>query len=882
MKRLIGFNRTYVLAFTALTMAANTVGAQTAAVKCENVMVPRRSSTLAHKTPDTSMSDETSPLYYIRQQQAQGDTSILKGTENTYEFIKAFAEFEQAYTGERNVSLENDPSQLLRLIGHDSYVKFVKEQPNKSPMELYGYDTFSAWKAADDYLTEIPVGRFKLTKNLFNKVASFSGRSIEAFELKMDLPDLQGILPDKKGSFKKWANFSRSTLTEPLTDAEVKELRANPFLEGFMELPKPWSKPNARRGLILYTLPNKVESKLEELIKWYEANEKTMDPIELATRFQRNFVAIHPFVDGNGRVSRLLMDRILLEHGLPPAVILNHNLDLTLPIKAYTELVRQGVADSINLIKNSWRAEQVPAVQASDLYSHSNANNGMKLLTKYFTNLKSKKILVGSSKLRLDTNGFFYDQYAVPHEYYNGKFYPVTDRMLEYYDIGGKLESKVESGGWAFENGEYKELPPRSVRRRTISPAKTALFKKHIDTLTRIEKNYLDVNKLSVVPYATIAKANKEGDSHIYPWQEKMLIEAFRKTGEPNHFKLALSPNRDTAFTPKEKQPAKDVIAQYEHMDMNLYELQKSAAQSNLPTLEATILAKRAELHEASRALLKPYFDGLAAMPATEKAALEKDFRFRVFDNYLKISKLNYPTFAEAKAAGADDYVPVIRSANKIGASRGFVPTQVYAETLAKIPRSKEMMEWTKKFATELQTEKGAKNIDAMYNLAVWMKPEARKAAADKLKAEIPKMDNLLRNADSAFFWDYRTQLPVSIVGDRLNYRLDHRATGDDRESVGQSFSTTPTLYFNGGVFGEGSGKEVGIYFVKAPRDRMKLSYTSPFSGEFEIVSTGPITKKNIVTQLSSEQAEEQLDGASNPVADKFIKDQFTGSAYDW
>jgi Fic family protein len=35
----------------------------------------------------------------------------------------------------------------------------------------------------------------------------------------------------------------------------------------------------------------------------------------LAAEFHQRLVTIHPFVDGNGRVSRLLMNLILLQHG---------------------------------------------------------------------------------------------------------------------------------------------------------------------------------------------------------------------------------------------------------------------------------------------------------------------------------------------------------------------------------------------------------------------------------------------------------------------------------------------------------------------------------------------------------------------------------------
>lgn len=72
-----------------------------------------------------------------------------------------------------------------------------------------------------------------------------------------------------------------------------------------------------------YTSPQDVPIKMGELISWYKTEEKlkSYHPLELAALLHYKFVCIHPFDDGNGRISRLLMNYVLIKNDLPPVII---------------------------------------------------------------------------------------------------------------------------------------------------------------------------------------------------------------------------------------------------------------------------------------------------------------------------------------------------------------------------------------------------------------------------------------------------------------------------------------------------------------------------------------------------------------------------------
>lgn len=61
--------------------------------------------------------------------------------------------------------------------------------------------------------------------------------------------------------------------------------------------------------------PYMVAKNMEDFYNWYETHKSNLHPVILAAEMHERLVTIHPFIDGNGRTSRLVMNLILLQHG---------------------------------------------------------------------------------------------------------------------------------------------------------------------------------------------------------------------------------------------------------------------------------------------------------------------------------------------------------------------------------------------------------------------------------------------------------------------------------------------------------------------------------------------------------------------------------------
>ncbi len=112
------------------------------------------------------------------------------------------------------------------------------------------------------------------------------------------------------------------------------------------EFRKPGEEVVVRNGFgqIIHTgaPQSRVVSLLNELVKWYNKNKKKYPGLILAAVVHNQFENIHPFMDGNGRVGRLILNNILIKHKLPPI-----NIDFKIRSKYYEALQEYEKRDNL-------------------------------------------------------------------------------------------------------------------------------------------------------------------------------------------------------------------------------------------------------------------------------------------------------------------------------------------------------------------------------------------------------------------------------------------------------------------------------------------------------------------------------------------------------
>ncbi len=71
--------------------------------------------------------------------------------------------------------------------------------------------------------------------------------------------------------------------------------------------------------------PLRVQEQMEKLLEWYYGDGIKLHAVERAAVLHTDLVKIHPFIDGNGRTARILLNFELMKNGYPIIIIRNED-----------------------------------------------------------------------------------------------------------------------------------------------------------------------------------------------------------------------------------------------------------------------------------------------------------------------------------------------------------------------------------------------------------------------------------------------------------------------------------------------------------------------------------------------------------------------------
>ena len=96
---------------------------------------------------------------------------------------------------------------------------------------------------------------------------------------------------------------------------------------------------------------DKIQPMINDLLQTLNQNPDELKAIELAAFFHHRLAYIHPFIDGNGRTARLLMNAILMSRGYPFTVLLK--VDRPKYLRALSEADNGNLTPFANFVARS-------------------------------------------------------------------------------------------------------------------------------------------------------------------------------------------------------------------------------------------------------------------------------------------------------------------------------------------------------------------------------------------------------------------------------------------------------------------------------------------------------------------------------------------------
>jgi hypothetical protein len=415
------------------------------------------------------------------------------------------------------------------------------------------------------------------------------------------------------------------TITQAYTfkDAEVEHLRelgiqfhpayANNLPEGhqsgYMEYPPPETIKDSIKALII-TLKD-------------ELAQADPDPIGASAKFCREFIALHPYEDSNGRTGRVLMNRILEEFGYPPAILSDADNDLTMGRDPWRQEVLEGVAHTKRYLDKT-ELFSVDSLLGKEKITLPGAGEGA-------------RILLDGFPFSQGTDGFLYDVTGRPYLVDGDTLQPLA--QLEYFFLARYLMA----------------MPPEAATQKLA------------DLTAQNAKLLKDVAAGTLSPefHVTNDLGAREADSHYTIRGDSPIIQAIadlsnvRQLDHRHLFTIKGSRGTD----------ASSLLSKYSQADLEYWYFETALR-------EAGNIDGANRVHSQRQILFDLAKDKISALmkPGSSSEQNPHGFQFRYEQIMYDSSPLHYTNLNEAIAAEGDDLVTIWRGDYGFSGSSGISP----------------------------------------------------------------------------------------------------------------------------------------------------------------------------------------------------------------
>lgn len=347
-----------------------------------------------------SFSSDKCPSVLLRADQISNSKSLNGKSycEFYNEYQTELEKFKLAYL-ERNPESQFNSSRIIdliapRLIDYEKWEKNKKNQYFYNPIRVYQPAplTWNNWISAIDKIEEISHSNFT-NKNIkpidlsFVKelhamtltgirkgAGEFRNETEYGYNLVSPLAGKDILTMIHKSTFDGSLHENQSIIgwesTKCLSDLPEetrKRIEAEEKKGQFDYHPGEWKKETQNPiteeskecGVIVYPKHEELDQEMELWAKtlnysiqlWNSDQALKESPLVTIARTQRWFISLHPFMDGNGRPSRYIMDLMFQSIGLPAPIILDKDRDLYSTDEEWATLLGEGLLKNLEIIK---------------------------------------------------------------------------------------------------------------------------------------------------------------------------------------------------------------------------------------------------------------------------------------------------------------------------------------------------------------------------------------------------------------------------------------------------------------------------------------------------------------------------------------------------